>query len=1466
MARLRLLFILSSFVPILVQAQTASVTEGCVPLNVMFAPPAGQPSFFWAFKDGATSDLSNPSHVFITPGNYEVEFRLTSSSPVIGTIPITVYPKPDLTIAASPAANCPGKQIDFSDTTAYPVGVIPNSWSWTFGDGVGANETAPMHAYQTEGFYSITLAVITNFPSCNITKSFTDFIEVYTPPVASFETDPDPPSSCEPPLNLLFVNTSSGKDPLSYEWTLGNGTSNSGLTPDTVTYLQSGTFTIKLIVTDAYGCTGSATDIARVGTNALEVSLPDTICLETEFSPDNQTPAGVHSWNFGPAATPSTAVIRSPKVTFHEPGTYAVTYTWFNPAKTCQIDTTFTIKVEEIDLQIYSDIPEHCSAPVVTPYSSNYSGGTYDWTFGIFATSTEESPVFTYPVDPNIYSVYGERRVPVTLIMTSVGGCIDTLKIVDTFRLLTSVFEIDDYQKCVGDTFFFEDHSYSPTMITKWTWVFDDGQTLETTDPDPPIHIYDTCGLYYPYLIVDDAQGCQDSSYAIEVKVCGCEPDTLNGGGGICIPGDPGPPPPPGTPLCHGDSLIFSVIAGPLVEYFRLETDHDRLFHCPNSTPGFDSLLWVFNHETGWQDYKLSWESIYGDRDSLYLLDLFQVQGAWARPNYRMDCADPHTIQFIDSSMNATHLEWELPDGTLITDPSFTFTFPDTGDYTVYLSAWNEPSECKPHRDSVIVHIRDLKADFNMPPDACLGQPVSLDASASVHVNGTCHQGYTWFFSNGQRPRTWGVPIDSVAFNEPCEQDVILVVTDINGCTQSISKTINIQKIEVTGNVLEENICLPAQITGTASAVVTCGNLDKVVWSVENISTNGTDVTLDIPSGTLVKDKYSYINITAYTTLGCPATTIDSVFVYKPVSSIYLEPGSLICEGEDMTMTGNDFTTYGSYLTYHWTYGNGNGGNGKSVTTTYPDPGAYTIHLFFTEVATGCSDSLTRTIQVQGYPQAAFTSNVDTLDILCYPQNIFFQDASDSGYPLAYNWSFSNGQHSVVNDPATTFEKGTYTATLIVQTSAGCADTITKSYTLIGPEGDFEFDKDFVCLHESLTFTLKDTTDVGDWLWDFGDGTQQFGGNPAVHTYTYLPPDSATIATLVLTDNTGFCTYQLLYPVPIVVVNADFTIPPGFYCPGSLIPLENTSSNATLYQWAFSWGEASDETDPIPTSPGVGTYLIELVAINDTVGCVDTISKPLVIGEIELKQLLGDTICPGDTAVIAVLDSLPGFTFSWTPKSTLIHPDSAVTQATPTVTTTYTVTAADTTGCMATGQVTVVVLEPFSYPPWDTIVVKGVPVTLPGPAQTGYTYLWSPSTGLSCTTCAQPELISDLDQEYTLLIQDQIGCFETTVTYLVDVIPDMIDVPNLFTPNGDQTNSYFQIYVPGGTLDEISVLTMKVYSRWGTLVYDNDTPETGWDGTYKGEPCPMEVYAYVIEVEYLDGRREALRGDITLIR
>jgi len=64
----------------------------------------------------------------------------------------------------------------------------------------------------------------------------------------------------------------------------------------------------------------------------------------------------------------------------------------------------------------------------------------------------------------------------------------------------------------------------------------------------------------------------------------------------------------------------------------------------------------------------------------------------------------------------------------------------------------------------------------------------------------------------------------------------------------------------------------------------------------------------------------------------------------------------------------------------------------------------------------------------------------------------------------------------------------------------------------------------------------------------------------------------------------------------------------------------------------------------------------------------------------------------------------------------------------------------------------------------------------------------------------------------------------------------------------------------------IAKLVFRIYNRWGQKVFESNDQSVGWDGTYKGVLQPMDVYAYVAEVEFVDGTKGSKKGDITLIR
>lgn len=92
-----------------------------------------------------------------------------------------------------------------------------------------------------------------------------------------------------------------------------------------------------------------------------------------------------------------------------------------------------------------------------------------------------------------------------------------------------------------------------------------------------------------------------------------------------------------------------------------------------------------------------------------------------------------------------------------------------------------------------------------------------------------------------------------------------------------------------------------------------------------------------------------------------------------------------------------------------------------------------------------------------------------------------------------------------------------------------------------------------------------------------------------------------------------------------------------------------------------------------------------------------------------------------------------------------------------------------------------------------------------------------------------------------------------------------IYVPNVFSPNGDALND---VFLPSSNCSFAS-FEMKVYSRWGSLVYSTNSATEGWNGASGGEPSPADVYAWVISYTFqpTDSLSTGkLSGDVALIR
>jgi gliding motility-associated-like protein len=108
----------------------------------------------------------------------------------------------------------------------------------------------------------------------------------------------------------------------------------------------------------------------------------------------------------------------------------------------------------------------------------------------------------------------------------------------------------------------------------------------------------------------------------------------------------------------------------------------------------------------------------------------------------------------------------------------------------------------------------------------------------------------------------------------------------------------------------------------------------------------------------------------------------------------------------------------------------------------------------------------------------------------------------------------------------------------------------------------------------------------------------------------------------------------------------------------------------------------------------------------------------------------------------------------------------------------------------------------------------------------------------------------------------------------------LIELPNSFSPNEDGENDYFRVltnvdkdqnftnnsnngFVEGGAIAEID---LRVYNRYGQMVFRTTNPHEGWDGTFNGKPLNPATYTYIMNFRTIDGRSGDRSGNVTLFR
>lgn len=166
-----------------------------------------------------------------------------------------------------------------------------------------------------------------------------------------------------------------------------------------------------------------------------------------------------------------------------------------------------------------------------------------------------------------------------------------------------------------------------------------------------------------------------------------------------------------------------------------------------------------------------------------------------------------------------------------------------------------------------------------------------------------------------------------------------------------------------------------------------------------------------------------------------------------------------------------------------------------------------------------------------------------------------------------------------------------------------------------------------------------------------------------------------------------------------------------------------------------------------------------------------------------------------------------------------------------------------------------------SLPVTDTILSGSAVALLP--QYTGGTAIrwnWSPPFGLNCTDCEQPMAMPEQSTTYLVTATTSDGCQDTAQTQLV-VRTSEVYIPTAFSPNNDGLHDRLDVFAMSAKTFHI-----RIYNRWGEIVFESQDMQQKWDGTFKGDICPTDQYVYVVDVVWQNDKAYHKQGMVMLLR
>lgn len=467
--------------------------------------------------------------------------------------------------------------------------------------------------------------------------------------------------------------------------------------------------------------------------------------------------------------------------------------------------------------------------------------------------------------------------------------------------------------------------------------------------------------------------------------------------------------------------------------------------------------------------------------------------------------------------------------------------------------------------------------------------------------------------------------------------------------------------------------------------------------------------------------------------------------------------------------------------------------------------------------------------------------------------------AYDSGVFLEAG-SFSSGNSTTISSTInggilgndSTIYEGCISGSFVIHrnpSSAGTAQTFFYSLSGTATEGT-----DYAAMSDSVTFAVNQDSalitinSIADILIEGPETvtltlfiTSLCGGNDTLIKTIYIE-DTAPLKVSLNDDIVLTC------PSPDLVLTSQIA--------------GGVAVGAHTYQWQNYPGSTQDTLHIFPLT--TTTYILTVTDI-----CGNTASDTCTVYltsyvPMQLTMSNDTSVCHGESVLLEshISNGLPVYNYSWSPNVTSQDSVTVI----PDVTTAYILTVTD--ACAITIKDTInVTVYPINAN-YSYSFVSNQTVQFNNLSIGGIAYYWNFGDGSddSVSTETNPEHSFPVEGNFsqytvTLIAVNPKGCSDT-ISSVVIIVPDFyFYFPNAFTPNGNDRNDLFTGYGSG-----IKSFRMRIFNRWGQLLYESNDIFKGWDGTYKGTLVEFGVYTCVFDVEDFKDKKIRRFGDVNLVR